>query len=131
MISILIMPFTALAQGNSLLENLDDAAGQEGAGYTTFKPNGEKEVAFAVLMGNVVRTFISLLGIIFIVYTIYGGFLWMTAAGNEENVTKAKSIIKNGIIGLFVILSSAAIYYFISNALIGPSRPPPPTGNPI
>lgn len=117
LITILSLPIMVFAQEGSILGNLDKAAGEEGAGYDT---TIDKQTGFATVMGGLVRTFISLLGIIFIIYTIYGGFLWMTAAGNDEQVTKAKSIIRNGIIGLFVILSSAAIYFFISNALIGP-----------
>lgn len=93
---------------------LNQAAGAEGAGYDT-SVSGES--ALARTAGIIVRAFISLIGIIFISYTIYGGFLWMTAAGKEEQITKAKNIIRDGIIGIIVILGAAAIYYFIFNAL--------------
>jgi peptidoglycan biosynthesis protein MviN/MurJ (putative lipid II flippase) len=43
-------------------------------------------------------------GIIF-----YAGFLWMTARGNDEQVDKAKRIIKNAIIGTVVVLLSYAL----------------------
>lgn len=110
----LFVPTIMLAAGG-INGMLDEAAGSEGAGYNT--KNGE--FSFALAAGAVVRTFISLIGIIFICYTIYGGFLWMTAAGNEEKVATAKKIIRDGIIGIIVILASAALYYFVFNALQG------------
>lgn len=92
---------------------LGDAAGTEGAGYDT----AADDTRLAKILGQIVRAFLSLIGIIFISYTIYGGFLWMTAAGNDEKMTKAKSIIRNGIIGLIVILSAAAIYALVNQII--------------
>ncbi|MEK7538198.1 MAG: hypothetical protein AAB619_04480, partial [Patescibacteria group bacterium] len=45
---------------------------------------------------------------------IYGGFTWLTAAGNEENVEKAKRIISAAVIGLIVILLAWAIVIFVA-----------------
>lgn len=104
----------ANAASSNLGTMLNQAAGAEGAGYDT-SVNGES--ALAKTAGIIARAFISLIGIIFISYTIYGGYLWMTAAGKEEQITKAKNIIRDGIIGIIVILGAAAIYYFVFNAL--------------
>ncbi|MFA6255214.1 MAG: hypothetical protein WC675_04285 [Patescibacteria group bacterium] len=90
----------------------------EGASNAGYKTTGGQS-SIAVLAGTVVRMFLSLLGIIFIGYTIYAGYLWMTAGGNEENVTKAKNILRNVVIGLIVVLASAAIYLFIKTAFTG------------
>jgi len=56
---------------------------------------------------------LGFLGLIGVVFIIYGGFTWMTAAGNEERVKKAKDIIKVAVIGLMVILLSWAFVLFI------------------
>lgn len=72
-------------------------------------------------VGNIIKALLSLLGIIFMSYIVYAGYLWMTAAGNDEKITKAKHIIRDGIIGLIVILSAAGIYYFIAEFLIDTS----------
>lgn len=89
---------------------LKDAAGPSGAGYDT---GIDSRTGLADFAGVIVRVFLSLTGIIFVAYTIYGGFLWLTSGGNEERITKAKSILRNGIIGLIVIFSAAAIYLLI------------------
>jgi len=53
------------------------------------------------------------MGVIFLILAIYGGFKWMTAAGNEESVEKAKKTITNAILGLVIVLAAYAIVKFI------------------
>jgi hypothetical protein len=64
---------------------------------------------------NIIKYLIGFLGIIATAIILYGGFIWMTAAGNDDRVRKAKSIIIAGVIGLAVILASFAIVYFVAN----------------
>ena len=64
---------------------------------------------------GIINIFLGLLGIIATVIILYGGFLWMTSKGNEDQITKAKKVIVNGVIGLIIILSS----YGISRFLLG------------
>jgi nitrogen fixation-related uncharacterized protein len=67
---------------------------------------------------KIVRAFLSLLGAIFLVLTIYAGFLWMTSGGNEEQVGKAKKILRDSIIGLAIVITAYAITLFVFNALV-------------
>jgi TRAP-type C4-dicarboxylate transport system permease small subunit len=71
------------------------------------------------IIGVIIAAFLSLLGIIFLILIIYGGFLWMTSAGNETKVLKAKKTLTQATIGLIIIVSSYAITYFVINALQG------------
>ncbi len=91
---------------------MSDAA--KGAGYN----QGTNQYSMAAIAGIAVRAVFSLLGVIFLIYTIYGGFLWMTAAGNEEKVSKAKNTIRDGIIGLFIIFGAWAIYYTVTSLVL-------------
>ena len=70
------------------------------------------------IVGTIIGAFLSLLGIILVCLIIYGGFLWMTAGGNEYKVLKAKGVLNNAIIGLIIILSSYGITLFVMNAMI-------------
>ena len=54
---------------------------------------------------------------------LYSGFNWMTAAGDEEKITKAKSTIRASIIGLLIIISAYALSVFIIEALWGTTTP--------
>ncbi len=67
----------------------------------------------------IIKTVLSFLGVLFLILMIYGGFLWMTARGNEEQVTKSKNLIIAAIIGLLIILASYAISIFVINSLSG------------
>jgi hypothetical protein len=86
------------------------------AGYVT---SDDPQGYFGSTAGIIVRAFIAIIGVVFISYFIHGSFMWMTAAGNEEKITKAKTIIRNAIIGLIVTLAAAVIYIFIRNFFIG------------
>lgn len=61
------------------------------------------------LIGQIISAVLGILGVIFLVLTIYAGLLWMTAGGNTDSVKKAKAILLNSVIGLIIVLSSYAI----------------------
>ncbi len=69
-------------------------------------------------ISKVIKTTMSLLGIIAVVIVLIGGFKWMTAGGNDEQVGEAKKWIFSGIIGLAIILSAYALASFIINQLV-------------
>ena len=75
-----------------------------------------------VLIGNLVRTFIGLLGIIFLLLVVYAGVLWLTAQGDDEKVTHAKDLLKNAVIGLIIITVAYALTGFIINAVLATTK---------
>lgn len=64
-------------------------------------------------IGRVIRMILTFLGVLFLILMIYGGYIWMMARGNEQEVEKAKNIIKNALIGLVVVLAAYASTYTI------------------
>ncbi|MCK4554677.1 hypothetical protein KAU19_07015 [Candidatus Parcubacteria bacterium] len=90
---------------------IDQAAGEEGAGYDTEGDEVE------IIIATIIQTALSFLGVIFLMLMIYGGYLWMTARGNEEQTTKAKNTITAAIIGIVIVLSAYAISYFVVKKL--------------
>lgn len=78
--------------------------------------------SIAEIIGGLIGVFLSLLGIIFLVLIIYGGFIWMTSGGNETKVLKAKKILTNAVIGLIIVLSSYGITAFVMAAVYGASH---------
>jgi hypothetical protein len=71
-----------------------------------------------IVVGKIIQIFLGLLGVIALGLIIYGGFLWMTAAGNEEQIDRAKKVLTSAIIGLVIILSAFGITTFILNSLV-------------
>lgn len=72
-----------------------------------------------IIIGTIIRYALGFLGVILVCFVVYGGFVWMTAAGNPERVDKAKQILINATIGLIIVLMSWAIASFVINALLG------------
>jgi hypothetical protein len=91
---------------------------QKGMGETgmAFGQDSEAEdVRFQIV--RIINIILSFLGIIAVVLIIFAGFQWMTAAGNEEQIKKAKGLLKNAVIGLAIILMAWSITYFIMTRL--------------
>ena len=87
-----------------------------GIEYGTFTGLGTKDLREGVMA--IVNVLLGFLGIVAIIVILYGGFVWLTSAGNEEKVGQAKKIITAGIIGLIIIFVSYAIATFVINQLI-------------
>jgi hypothetical protein len=72
-----------------------------------------------IIAANIIQTILGLLGIIFFGLIVYAGFLWMTAGGEDDKVTKAKTLLGQAIIGLAIILSAYSITLFAVNLATG------------
>ncbi len=102
-----MLPFAATAQG----------ADQFGISYGTY--TGLTQTDIRITIANIIRTAMGLLGIVAVLIVLYGGFKWMTAAGNEDAVGEAKKILIAGVIGLIIIVSAYAVATFVINSLVG------------
>lgn len=71
-----------------------------------------------IIIGQIVQGLLAFIGVIFGILIIYGGYLWMTARGNEEVVKKSFGIIKNAAIGFIITLGAYAIATFVVNNII-------------
>ncbi|MBI4142684.1 hypothetical protein HY480_02305 [Candidatus Uhrbacteria bacterium] len=71
-----------------------------------------------VTIAKIIRAFLGLLGIMAVAIVAYGGFLWMTSGGNEEQLGNAKKWLTNGAIGLTIILLSFSITQFVLSRLL-------------
>lgn len=68
---------------------------------------------------DIIKYFITFLGLIAVVMVMYSGFLWMTSEGDPEKINKAKKTLINSVIGLIIALFSFAIVAFIANLMNG------------
>ncbi len=111
---LLALPGDALANtvGNSTYVGSQEL----GVGYGAYTGLGTQDIRITI--ARIIRAALGLLGIVTVVIIIYGGFLWMTAGGNDEQVGKAKKWIYSGIIGLVIIFAAYALTQFIFNQII-------------
>lgn len=69
--------------------------------------------SFEETMGGVIKGALVLVGTIFLILMVYGGYIWMLARGDEAAAKKAKDIITMAIIGIIIVLAAYTITYFI------------------
>lgn len=69
--------------------------------------------SFEETAGGVIKGALALVGMIFLLLMVYGGYIWMTARGEEEEAKRARNIITMAIIGISVVMAAYAITYFI------------------
>ena len=65
------------------------------------------------LIGRFINVVIGLLGVIFLVQIVYAGYLYLLAGDDSGNVDKAKSLVRNAVIGIIIIIASFAISSFV------------------
>lgn len=111
--ALVALPFAPVMLNSVHAADLDDSLGEvnDAAGL------GGNADSLTTTIGSLIAVLLGFLGVIFLVLIIYAGLLWMTAAGNEDNVKKAKSILLNSVIGLVILLSAYAISSFVISQL--------------
>ena len=72
---------------------------------------------------RVVDYVLALAGVLALAAIVYGGFLYITAAGNQDRIEAGKNAVTYSVIGLIVIGLSYAILRFIFEALGGRGGP--------
>lgn len=107
---LLSSPVMLLAQTDNY--GLEGTA--EGSGL---KKAGETATPLPELIGNIIKGALSLLGVVFFILIVYGGYKWMIARGNSTEVDKAKDTIVNATIGLIIVMAAYAISIFVVSRL--------------
>ncbi len=81
------------------------------------QPLGLANFDIRIIIANIIRVALGLVGIVMVCLMLYAGYLWMTSGGNEDQIAQAKGIIRNAAIGLAIILSAYSIVAFIMKML--------------
>jgi hypothetical protein len=113
-----ILPAYAFAQGGDEtapnLQNLN--ASLVNVGKTGYQATTDySSDSIYKIIGAVVTFCVSLVGVVVTIFIIYGGWLWMTASGNEDKVKEAQGIIKNSVIALVIIFAA----WLLTQTVIG------------
>ncbi len=85
----------ALIDATDSPSNIQEATGGEGS--------------FRTLARTIINFFLYFLGFVATAMIIYGGILYVTSGGQDEQTGKAKKILMYAIIGIIIILLSFAI----------------------
>ena len=113
--------------GGSSIYNSDPASTKYGLDVTAGAAKLPKIGDLPTIIGNVLGTALSLISVIFFGLMIYGGFMWMTARGNDEQAKKALNTVFSAIIGIIIVMAAYAITTFVFDSIRSAGATPPPT----
>ncbi|OIO19303.1 MAG: hypothetical protein CO029_03115 [Candidatus Magasanikbacteria bacterium CG_4_9_14_0_2_um_filter_41_10] len=94
-----------------------DAAGHKAGIYTTSTP--------AEFFGSFIQIILSITGMLFFVLLIYGGYVRMTAHGEDDRLKKSTKTMVAALLGLTIVLLSYAITKFVLPRIYNASRVEP------
>ncbi len=73
-----------------------------------------------LIIGNVIKGALGVVGSIALLMMTWGGFLWLTSMGNSDRVEKGKSTLIWATLGLVLIFGAYALTsYLIDKLLLG------------
>lgn len=81
----------------------------------TYLSGASDPVTISIRLVNIL---LSLLGLISMILLLYAGIVWFKARENEEEVTRAKQIMKGSLTGLVITLLAYGLAYLLFNQLI-------------
>lgn len=91
---------------------LDETAGAAGLSVTNDLPS---------LIGKYLNGVFGILGIIFIILVIYGGFKILLSQGNDTSIKTGRNTILYALIGIIIITLSFALTTFVFTQFINPT----------
>ena len=107
LLSLLIILPSLPVRADDNLVNSQVGMKQVGATFGNATPSDIRST-----IARIINVILGFLGVIFLGFTVYAGFLYMTAAGNEEKTTESLRILRNSIIGLLILLMAWSITRF-------------------
>lgn len=96
-----------------------ESSGLNATASSAFGPNyvNENNQNIATFVGlYVISPVFGLVALLSLIYFLYAGFLWLTSAGDDKKVKKAKDIMRDVVIGVVIL---AASYALVSTILKG------------
>lgn len=69
---------------------------------------------------NIINYILGFVSILAVLVIIYGGILYLTSAGNEDQAARARSTVASGIVGLIIVGLAFAIVSAVTDVLVVP-----------
>ena len=110
---VLFVPIVTCVAG----EGVSDASGNASTKFPNplsgVTKGASGEAAIPLIIGQVIKSVLGIVGSLALAMFVYGGLIWMTAAGAPDKITKGKDVLVWASIGLLVIFSSYALVAFV------------------
>lgn len=100
---------------------LDQTVGSDGSCDISGPSNTDGDIDWAKaapLVGlAVIDILLRLVGLISVVFVVYGGFNYIMSQGEPDKITSARKTITNSLIGVAISIVAASVVAFIANVL--------------
>lgn len=120
------MAVPAAVHADGVSDGLDKLKTQTGNSYPTTVLGGKKTAP--EILGTIINIMLGIGFAIAVVMVIYGGYQYITSAGNEEKATSGRQTIFYALIGLVIIVLSfvivSAVLNFVRNGITPGSNTP-------
>lgn len=115
--NLLFLPLLALTVLFAYKFNAPDLAFAQDSGGLILGEDNPGRIAgntggatdFRTLLLQFLNFFLGFLGLLAVLLVIYGGFLYMTAAGDDGKTENGKKVILYAVVGIIIILISFAL----------------------
>ena len=74
---------------------------------------GGSESRFNKILTDIINIFSIIVGVVAVIMIIFGGFKYITSAGNQENIKTAKTTIIYALVGLIIVALAQVIVRFV------------------
>ncbi|HEY8999528.1 MAG TPA: hypothetical protein VIM53_04425 [Candidatus Saccharimonadales bacterium] len=82
-----------------------------------FLPTGNSPFDLLLVGLAIIDILLRIAGLLAFIYTLYGGFQYLTSQGEPDKIKTAQGTITNALIGLAIALVSTAAVTFVGHAL--------------
>lgn len=73
----------------------------------------------SAVINQIVTAFLWVMGLVAIIYLIWGGMMYITAGGDAEKAGKGRVAITNAIVGIIIVALALVIYRAVVGGLLG------------
>ena len=80
-------------------------------------PNPLNTIDIRVVIGKVVRAVLVIVGALALIMFVYGGFTWLTSAGNEQKVETGRNTLIWSALGLIIVFSAYVLVHYVMEAI--------------
>jgi hypothetical protein len=112
---LLVMPLLVSASIDANSTGLVEAG--RAAGLSSIC-SSDASACIATLVGKFLNMVLGFIGLILFLYVVYGGFLYMSAGGDDKQVKMAKDTLQNAVVGVFLVVLAFGISSFVLDRAI-------------
>jgi NADH:ubiquinone oxidoreductase subunit 4 (subunit M) len=110
-----LIPNNFVIATNSTTEKLLDSINAQNQAFEKTSEVGAP-TDIRIIVAKIIKIFLGFVGFLATAYLVYGGYMYMTSAGNETRASDASKIMLYSALGILIILASYSITNFVYNS---------------